>query len=162
MNRLVITFEPNGDITDIRADVPLKVYWNCPHMPNDQVYDYTSDVKIGVEQAIGGLPIGGDELRLSLDVDSDQSKQSDANENTKGASHMAKASHDARFLEVRGIHAMVEGNESMITVLVSSDCDFSGEIEKWRDLLSSSEDLRTLLRVKGTKATIQARAKSFI
>jgi hypothetical protein len=60
MNRVTLTFAPNGTVDRICSDEPFELYWVCPHCPPDRVYRYQS-IDYGsqhVDEEIGGHPVG--------------------------------------------------------------------------------------------------------
>ena len=60
MNRIAVTFDPNGDIQQISSDAPVEIFLVDPTAPQDRVYRYEA-VKTGprfVQEQIGGYAVG--------------------------------------------------------------------------------------------------------
>jgi hypothetical protein len=53
-----------------------------------------------------------------------------------------------------GIYAKVDGAKSLITFILPADAG-PQEMEQWLNFLKSSDELKTRLRVKGTKARFE-------
>src|SRR5689334_21827107 len=142
MNRIAITVDRKGEIEDIRADEPAEVYWICPYAPNDEIYNYTRDVKVGpehVDEAIGDLPVDHSED----DLGSRCSSGPEHVEECLGAhreDHLGTdCSTDTHVISprARGLYATPKGANTVITVLVPVGAEVFKEMEEWAKLLES-------------------------